>query len=85
MPDHVHMMLSIPPKYSVSQVMGYIKGKSAITIARTYGERKQNFAGQSFWARGYFVSTVGRDEQTIREYIRNQEAEDKRLDQLKLW
>jgi putative transposase len=84
MPDHVHMMLSIPPKYSVAQVMGYIKGKSAIHIARTFGERKRNFVGQHFWARGYFVSTVGRDEEVIREYIRKQEIEDKRQDQLRL-
>jgi putative transposase len=82
MPDHVHMFLSIPPKYAVSEVVGYIKGKSAIHLARVYGERKQNFTGQHFWARGYFVSTVGRDEEQIRDYIRNQEAEDKRLDQL---
>jgi putative transposase len=81
-PDHVHMLVSIPPKYAVSEVVGYIKGKSAIHLARTYGERKQNFTGQHFWARGYFVSTVGRDEAQIREYIRNQEAEDKGLDQL---
>ncbi len=85
MSDHVHMMLSIPPKYAVSQVVGFIKGKSAIHLARVYGERKRNFVGQSFWARGYFVSTVGRDETVIREYIRNQEHEDKRLDQLNLW
>ena len=85
MPDHVHMLLSIPPKYSVSQVVGYIKGKSAIHLARTYGERKKNFVGQHFWARGYFVSTVGRDEETKREYIRNQEQEDGRLEQLNLW
>ncbi len=83
--DHVHMMIAIPPKYSVSQVIGYIKGKSAIHLARVYGERKQNFTGQHFWARGYFVSTVGRDEATIREYIRNQEQEDKRLEQMNLW
>ena len=82
--DHVHMMISIPPKYAVSEVVGYIKGKSAIHIARVYGERKRNFVGQHFWARGYFVSTVGRDEATIRAYIRNQEAEDQRLDQMKL-
>jgi len=82
MPDHVHMLISIPPKYAVSQVVGYIKGKSAIHIARTYGERKRNFVGQHFWARGYFVSTVGRDEEVIREYIRHQEVEDKRIDQL---
>ena len=83
--DHVHMMISIPPKYAVSQVVGFIKGKSAIFLARTYGDRKQNYAGQSFWARGYFVSTIGRDEATIREYIRNQEQEDQRLDQMNLW
>lgn len=83
MPDHVHMMISIPPKYAVSQVVGYIKGKSAISIARTFGERKRNFVGASFWARGYFVSTVGRDEAVIREYIRHQEKEDQRQDQLK--
>jgi putative transposase len=83
--DHVHMMLSVPPKYAVSHVVGYIKGKSAIHLARVYGERKRNFVGQSFWARGYFVSTVGRDETVIREYIRNQEHEDERLDQLNLW
>jgi hypothetical protein len=70
MPDHVHMMISIPPKYVVSQVIGYIKGKSAIHLARVYGEKKRNFVGQHFWARGYFVSTVGRDEAVIREYIR---------------
>ena len=62
MPDHVHMMISIPPKYAVSQVIGYVKGKSAIHLARVYGERRRNFVGQHFWARGYFVSTVGRDE-----------------------
>jgi len=84
MPDHVHMMISIPPKYAVASVVGYIKGKSAIHIARTFGERKRNFAGQSFWACGYFVSTVGRDEQVIREYIRHQESEDRRIDQLGL-
>ena len=85
MPDHVHMMISIPPKYSVAQVVGYIKGKSAIHVAREFGERKRNFVGQHFWARGYFVSTVGRDTAVIREYIRRQEAEDKRRDQLGLW
>ena len=85
MPDHVHMMISIPPKYAVAQVIGFIKGKSAIHLARVYGERKRNFVGQHFWARGYFVSTVGRDEQVIREYIRKQEEEDLRLEQMKLW
>ena len=85
MQDHVHMLISIPPKYAVSQVVGYIKGKSAIHLARVYGEQKRNFVGQHFWARGYFVSTVGRDEEMIREYIRHQEEEDKRIDQMNLW
>ena len=83
--DHVHMMIAIPPKYAVSQVIGYIKGKSAIHLARVYGERRRNFAGQHFWARGYFVSTVGRDEAVIRAYIKQQEQEDQRLEQLNLW
>ena len=85
MPDHVHMMIAIPPKHAVSQVMGYIKGKSAIPLARVYGERKRNFVGQHFWARGFYVSTVGRDEEAVRKYIREQEEEDKRLDQMGLW
>jgi putative transposase len=84
MPDHVHMMISIPPKHAVSQVIGYIKGKSAIHIARRYSERTRNFIGQHFWARGYFVSTVGRDEEVMREYIRHQEHEDRRIDQMNL-
>ena len=82
MPDHVHMMISIPPKYAVAQVVGYIKGKSAIHIARHFEERRRNFVGQHFWARGYFVSTVGRDEEVIRRYIQNQENEDRQQDQL---
>ena len=73
MPDHVHVLLSIPPKYAVSQVVGYIKGKSAIHLARIYAERERNFVGQHFWARGFFVNTAGRDEEVIRAYIRNQE------------
>jgi putative transposase len=85
MSDHVHMMIAIPPKYAVSQVSGYLKGKSAIHLAWVYGERKRNFVRQHFSARGYFVSTVGRDEALIREYIRHQEHEDKRLDQMNLW
>ena len=80
--DHVHMLIAIPPKYAVSQVIGFIKGKSAIHVARVYGERRRNFTGQHFWARGYFVSTVGRDESVIRDYIRRQEEEDRRWDQL---
>mgnify|MGYP000921068326 FL=1 len=82
LPDHVHMLIAIPPKYAVSQVIGFIKGKSAIHVARVYGERRRNFTGQHFWARGYFVSTVGRDEAVVRDYIRRQEEEDRRLDQL---
>jgi putative transposase len=85
MSDHVHMMISIPPKYAVSQVVGFIKGKSAIHLARVYGEQRRKFVGQSFWARGYFVSTVGRDEEVIRNYIRKQEQEDYRLEQMNLW
>lgn len=85
LPDHVHMLIAIPPKHAVSQVVGFLKGKSAIHLARVYSERKRNFVGQHFWARGYFVSTVGRDEQVIREYIRKQEQEEVRLDQLGLW
>ena len=84
MADHVHIMISIPPKYAVSQVVGFIKGKSAIHVARMYAGRKRNYVGQSFWARGYFASTVGRDEQVIREYIRHQEKEDRRVDQMQL-
>ena len=84
MPDHVHMMISIPPKYSVAHVVGYIKGKSAIHIARNYAERRRNFVGQHFWARGYFVTTVGRDEAAVREYIREQEREDLRTEKLNL-
>jgi putative transposase len=84
MADHVHMCLSVPPKYSVSQVVGYIKGKSAITIARKFGGRARNFTGEVFWARGYFVTTVGLDEEMVRAYIRNQEQEDERYDQMKL-
>ena len=82
LPDHVHMLIAIPPKYAVSQVIGFIKGKSAIHIARVYNEHRRNFTGQHFWARGYFASTVGRDEAVIRDYIRRQEEEDRRLDQL---
>ena len=82
--DHVHMMLSIPPKYSVATVVGFLKGKSAIWIARNFGEATRGFIGKNFWARGYFVSTVGRDEEVIRNYIQRQEMEDRRIDQLGL-
>ena len=84
MPDHVHMLLSVPPKYAVSQVMGFIKGKSAIHIARVYAGRRRNFIGQHFWARGYWVSTVGKNEAAVRRYIQEQEKEDQRLEQLEM-
>lgn len=83
-PDHVHMCISIPPKHAVSYVVGYIKGKSALSIARRFMGRAKNFTGENFWARGYFVSTVGLDEEMVREYIRHQEEEDEHYDQLKL-
>ena len=85
MGDHVHMFVSIPPKYAVSQVVGYIKGKSAIYVARTFGGRRGNVTGERFWARGYYVSTSGKDEETVRRYIRKQEEADRRLDQLNLF
>ena len=83
--DHVHILIAIPPKYAVSQVIGYIKGKSAIHIARNYVGRRKNFTGEHFWARGYYVSTVGLDEGMVRQYIQQQEAEDQRIDQLRLF
>ena len=83
--DHVHMLISIPPKLSVAKVIGFLKGKSSIWVAQNIANKKQNFNGHKFWARGYYVSTVGRDEQTVREYIKHQEKEDKRLDNLSLF
>ena len=82
MADHGHMLLSIPPKHAVSQGIGSIEGKSAIHLARVYGERKRGYAGQHFWARGYFVPTIGRDESVIQEYVKNQEQDDQKLEQL---
>ena len=84
MKDHVHMCISIPPKFAVSTVVGYMKGKSAIAIARQFEGKRRNYTGSSFWARGYYVSTVGLDEAVVRAYIRNQEREDERLEQLNL-
>ena len=84
LPDHVHVLISIPPKYAVAQVVGFLKGKSAIHIARVFSGRRRNFVGQQFWARGYYVSTVGKDEQAVRQYIREQEVTDRQLDQLNL-
>jgi putative transposase len=76
MPDHVHMCISIPPKYAVASVIGFLKGKSAIAIARQFGGRERNFTGEHFWARGYCVSTVGYEEEKVRAYIREQEGSD---------
>ena len=84
MADHIHLCLSIPPKFSVANTVGFLKGKSAIRIHREYLGQKRNFTGLHFWAKGYWVSTVGLDEQTILENIRNQEAEEQRLEQLQL-
>ena len=85
MPDHVHMCISIPPKYAVSNVVGFIKGKSAISIARQFTGKTKNFTGENFWARGYFVSTVGLDEEVVKAYIREQEKEEEQYEQLSLW
>ena len=82
--DHVHVLISIPQKYSVASVIGYIKGKSAIYIARNFSNRRQNFVGKTFWARGFYVTSVGLDGDAVRSYIKNQEKEDQRIDQLKL-
>ena len=82
--DHIHMLLMIPPKFSVANTIGFLKGKSAIRIFRDYLQVKRNFTGRHFWARGYCVSTVGLDEQMIREYIKNQELEEKRQEQMRL-
>ena len=82
--DHIHMLLMIPPKFSVANTIGFLKGKSAIRIFRDYLQVKRNFTGRHFWARGYCVSTVGLDEQMIREYIKNQEREEKRQEQMRL-
>ena len=84
MRDHVHMCISIPPKYTVSNIVGYLKGKSAISIARNFKGRQRNFTGEHFWARGYFVSTVGLNEEIVLEYIRNQEKVDEQQEQLRL-
>jgi len=85
MSDHVHMCISIPPKYAISNVVDFIKGKSAISIARQFMGKAKNFTGENFWARGYFVSTVGLDEEVVRAYIREQEKEEERYEQLSLW
>jgi putative transposase len=84
MVDHPHICLSVPSQYTVSNIVGYIKGKRMISIARYFGGRQKNFTGEVFWARDYFVSTVGLDEKMVRAYIRNQEQEDERYDQMQL-
>lgn len=85
MKDHVHMLISIPPKYSVAKVIGFIKGKSSIWVAQNIANKQRNFVGHKLWARGYFVSTVGADEKVIKSYIQNQENSDKKLDDLNLF
>ena len=77
MPDHVHMCIEIPPKYAVASVVGFLKGKSAIAIARKFKGKQQNFSGESFWARGYAVSTVGFELETVKRYIREQDISDR--------
>ncbi len=84
MKDHVHMCLSVPPKYAVSNVVGYIKGKSSIAIARRFKPEVAKIQWRAFWARGYYVSTVGLDEEIVREYIRHQEINDEKRDQVSL-
>ncbi|MCI5208988.1 MAG: IS200/IS605 family transposase [Candidatus Electrothrix sp. ATG2] len=84
-PDHVHILIWIPPKFPVSSVVGYIKGKSAIHVARFFLGKSRNYTGQAFWTRGFFVSTVGIDDAVIREYIEQQEKEDQRMEQLELF
>lgn len=82
MPDHIHMLVAIPPKYSVSQFMGYLKGKSAMMIYERHANLKYKFGNQHFWAEGYYVSTVGLNEATIRKYIREQETHDQMMDKI---
>jgi len=81
MPDHLHLVLSVPPKYSIAMIVGYLKGKSAIHIHRKMHVVKQGFTGKHFWSRGYCVSTVGLDEATIREYVKNQDELDRKQEE----
>ncbi len=83
-PDHIHMLISVPPKYSISQVMGYLKGKSALMIFDRFANLKYRYGNRIFWCRGYFVDTVGRNKKAIEEYIRNQLVEDKASEQLEM-
>jgi len=82
MPDHIHMLLSIPPKYSVSSVMGYLKGKSALMIFERHANLKYKYGNRHFWCEGYYVSTVGLNEETIKKYIAEQEQRDQAVDRL---
>lgn len=84
MPDHVHMLVKIPPKYSVAQIMGYLKGKSSIMIFERHANLKYKYGNRKFWCTGYYVSTVGRNEKQIKEYIQNQLQEDKIEDQMSM-
>lgn len=84
MPDHVHMLISIPPKYSVAHIVGFLKGKTAIYVANKYARRRK-YKGYHFWARGYYVSTTGYNEQVVRRYIQNQEKQDKMSDYVDLF
>lgn len=83
-PDHIHMPVSIPPKYSVSQIMGYLKGKSSLMISDRHANLKYKYGNRQFWCKGYYVDTVGRNKKAIAEYIRNQLQEDIALDQMTL-
>ena len=83
-PDHIHMLLSIPPKYSVSQIMGFLKGKSSLMIFDRHANLKYKYGNRHFWARGYFVDTVGRNKKQIQEYIKNQLQEDQIADQMSI-
>ena len=81
-PDHIHMLLNIPPKYSVSEFMGYLKGKSSLMIFDRFANLKYRYGNRQFWCRGYYVTTVGRNKKAVEEYIRNQLQEDKEYEQL---
>jgi putative transposase len=81
MPDHVHVLIEIPPKYKVSEVVGFLKGKSAIAIAREFGGKQPNYTGEHIWARGYAVTTVGLEEETIKKYIHDQEKDERSAEQ----
>ena len=83
-PDHIHMLISVPPKYSIAQIMGYLKGKSSLMIFEKYANLKYKYGNRHFWCRGYYVDTVGKNKKAIAEYIRNQLKEDYDEDQMKL-